>query len=230
MVNLIMVLSLRLPGAGQAPKLAYNAYIKGLHTVSTSRRYHHGELGPALLRAALTLLAEDGVEALSLREVARRAGVSAMAPYRHYADKNALIAAVAAHGFGALGNALRAADQSAAPGEALVAQAVAYVRYALANPMLFRLMFGAKRPDAMPDVLPDPALEPVASATYAVLSYRVASETPAEGDREARTIGCWSLVHGLASLFLDGEIRPRLDATDDAITRRVATAMLGVRP
>ncbi len=205
---------------------AYNAYIEGLHTVSTSRRYHHGELGPALLRAALALLAEDGVEALSLREVARRAGVSAMAPYRHYADKNALVAAVAAHGFGALGDALRAADQAAPPGGALVAQAVAYVRYALANPMLFRLMFGAKRPDAMPD----PALEPVGAATYAVLSRRVAAETPVGGDREARTIGCWSLVHGLALLFLDGEIRPRLDATDDAITRRVATAMLGVRP
>ncbi len=194
--------------------------------MSTSRRYHHGELGPALLRAALALLAEDGVEALSLREVARRAGVSAMAPYRHYADKNALVAAVAAHGFGALGDALRAADQAAPPGGALVAQAVAYVRYALANPMLFRLMFGAKRPDAMPD----PALEPVGAATYAVLSRRVAAETPADGDQEARTIGCWSLVHGLALLFLDGEIRPRLDATDDAITRRVATAMLGVRP
>ncbi len=194
--------------------------------MSTSRRYHHGELGPALLAAALALLAEDGVEALSLREVARRAGVSAMAPYRHYADKNALIAAVAAHGFGALGDALRAADQAAPPGQALVAQAVAYVRYALANPMLFRLMFGAKRPDATPDA----ALTAAASATYAVLSDRVAADTPAEDDRDARTIGCWSLVHGLALLFLDGEIRWRLDQPDDAITRRVAAAMLGLRP
>lgn len=192
--------------------------------MSTSRRYHHGELGPALLAAALALLAENGVEALSLREVARRAGVSAMAPYRHYADKSALVAAVAAHGFGALGDALRAADRSAPPGDALVAQAVAYVRYALANPMLFRLMFGAKRPDA-----PDPVLGVVAGATYAVLSDRVAADTPAGGDRDARTIGCWALVHGLALLFLDGEIRSRLDEGDDAITRRVATAMLGLR-
>ncbi len=192
--------------------------------MSTSRRYHHGDLGSALLASALALLAEDGVEALSLREVARRAGVSAMAPYRHYADKNALIAAVAAHGFVALGDALRAADRAAPPGEALVAQAVAYVRYALANPMLFRLMFGAKRPDAVPD----PALGAAGASTFAVLSDRVASETPAGGDRDARTIGCWSLVHGLALLFLDGEIRPRLDQPDDAITRRVATAMLGV--
>ena len=195
-----------------------------MHTLSTSRRYHHGELGPALLAAALSLLAEDGVEALSLRAVARRAGVSAMAPYRHYADKNALVAAVAAHGFVALGDALRAADGAAQPGRALVAQAVAYVRYALANPMLFRLMFGAKRPDA----LPDPALEAAGAATYAVLSRRVAAETPPEQDRDARTIGCWSLVHGLALLFLDGEIRPRLDDADEAIARRVASVMLGV--
>ena len=207
------------------PRLAaYNAYIEGSYTLSTSRRYHHGELGPALLAAALSLLAEDGVEALSLREVARRAGVSAMAPYRHYADKNALIAAVAAHGFRVLGDALGAADQAAQPGQALVAQAVAYVRYALANPMLFRLMFGAKRPDAPPD----PALEAAGAATYAVLSRRVAADTPAEEDRDARAIGCWSLVHGLALLFLDGEIRSRLGDADEAITRRVASVMLGV--
>lgn len=212
--------------AGHGQPFVYSAYIGPLLTVSTSRRYHHGELGPALLAAALALLAEDGVEALSLRAVARRAGVSAMAPYRHYADKNALVAAVAAHGFGALGDALRAADRSAPPGDALVAQAVAYVRYALANPMLFRLMFGAKRPDAPSD----PALGAAAGATYAVLSDRVAADTPAGADRDARTVGCWSLVHGLALLVLDGEIRWRLDGDDDAITRRVAIAMLGLHP
>ncbi len=196
--------------------------------MSTSRRYHHGELGPALLASALALLAEDGVEALSLREVARRAGVSAMAPYRHYADKNALVAAVAAHGFRGLENALRTADEAAPPGQALVAQAVAYVRYALANPMLFRLMFGAKRPGAVPEVASDQGVAAAGAAAYAVLSRRVAAETPDAGDRDARTLGCWSLVHGLALLFLDGEIRPRLDASDDAITCRVATAMLGM--
>ena len=61
-----------------------------------------------------------------------------------------------------------------------------------------------------------------------MLSDRVAADTPAAEDRDARTIGCWSLVHGLALLFLDGEIHPRLGEDDDAITRRVAAAMLGV--
>ncbi len=185
---------------------------------TSARRYHHGDLRAALIGAALDLLAEDGAEALSLRAVARRAGVSAMAPYRHYADKEALLAAAAAHGFAGLGAALRLADQTASPGRALVAQAIAYVRYALANPALFRLMFAPKRAG-------HPALEAAGDATFAVLAERVARETP-DADREARAIGCWSLAHGMALLFLDGQVRDRAAATDDEITSRVAETML----
>ena len=187
---------------------------------TSTRRYHHGELGTALVGAALALLAEGGVEALSLREVARRAGVSAMAPYRHYADKEALLAAVAEHGFAGLGAALRQADAAVPPERALVAQAVAYVRYALAHPALFRLMFGPKRS------APHPGLMAAGDTAYAVLAERVASQTAAAADREARVIGCWSLVHGLALLFLDGQFRDRVAATDDDLMRRVAEAML----
>ncbi len=189
--------------------------------MSTSRRrYHHGELGTALVGAALALLAEGGIDALSLREVARRAGVSAMAPYRHYADKEALLAAVAEHGFVGLGAALREADAAASPERALVSQASAYVRYALAHPALFRLMFGPKRSAV------HPGLMAAGDAAYAVLAERVASQTATDADREARVIGCWSLVHGLASLFLDGQIHDRVAAADDDLMRRVAEAML----
>ena len=186
-------------------------------STSVERGYHHGELRTALVGAALELLAEAGADALSLRAVARRAGVSAMAPYRHYADKEALLAAVAAHGFGGLREVLAAADREPA---ALVAQAVAYVRYALQHAALFRLMFGARRLDVSPE------LTVARDAAYAVLADRVAAETPVQRDREARVLGCWSLVHGLALLFLDGRIGEKTETPAGEVTRRVAEAML----
>ena len=182
--------------------------------------YHHVGLRTTLVRAALILLAEDGADAVSLRAVARRAGVSAMAPYRHYPDKEALLAAVAVQGFDGLRDVLRAADEAAPAGQALVEQAVAYVRYALENPALFRLMFGPKRVGTHPE------LAAAGDAAYAVLAARVAAEAPADADRDARALGCWSLVHGLASLFLDGRISDKTAAPDGDTTRRVAEAML----
>ncbi len=173
-----------------------------------------------LFAAALDLLAEEGADALSLREVARRAGVSAMAPYRHYADKEALLAALAAHGFRGLHDALHRADLEAASGQALVDQAVAYVRFALANPALFRLISGPKRSGAHPELVA------AADATYGVLSGRVAAAAADGCDREARAIGCWALAHGLAGLFLDGQISERITAPTDEVIRRVAEAML----
>lgn len=191
-------------------------------STSAGKAYHHGELRTALVGAALRLLADDGADAVSLRAVARRAGVSAMAPYRHYPDKEALLAAVAAQGFDGLRDVLRAADEAAPAGQALVAQAVAYVRYALENPALFRLMFGPKR------LCTHPELIAAGEAAYAVLAARVAAEAPADADRDSRALGCWSLVHGLASLFLDGRISDKTAAPYDEVTRRVAQAMLGV--
>ncbi len=174
-----------------------------------------------LVGVALDLLAEDGADAISLRAVARRAGVSAMAPYRHYADKEALLAAVAVQGFAGLRDRLRAADDMAPAGQALVEQAVAYVRYALENPALFRLMFGAKRLGQHSE------MTAAGETAYAVLAARVAAEVPANADRDARALGCWSLVHGLASLFLDGRISDKTAASDSDVTRRVAEVMLG---
>src|ERR1700752_2402345 len=103
--------------------------------------YHHGNLRPALVRAAMELLDEGGETALSLRAVARRAGVSAAAPYRHYADREALVSAVAAVGYGELAQRLAAAHPAPATPEQLASVAVAYVQFALDNPALFRIMF-----------------------------------------------------------------------------------------
>lgn len=163
----------------------------------TKKPYHHGGLREALIEAALTILEEDGLAALSLRETARRAGVSAMAPYRHFADKEALLAGIATVGFERFADALREADRATTPAEALQAQGVAYVRFACANPALFRLMFGNAVPKCPGKV------EPAGASAYAVLTGRVASLVP-EDQAGDWSLVCWSLVHGLTSLVLDG--------------------------
>jgi hypothetical protein len=117
---------------------------------------------------------------------------------------------------------LESADTGAPAGQELVAQAVAYVGFALAKPALFRLMFGARRLGQHPD------LAEKGEAAYRVLSRRVAAESP-EDVREARVLGCWSLVHGLALLFLDGKVGENKAVPDAEITRRVAEVMLGGR-
>src|SRR5919199_1636107 len=109
-------------------------------STSPGRGYHHGALKTALLDAADALLDEGGAGAVSLREAARRAGVSATAPYRHFADKEALLAALATRGFEQFGAALDEAARDAS--DPLAAMGLAYVRFALARPGRFRLMFG----------------------------------------------------------------------------------------
>lgn len=145
-----------------------------------------------LIRQALALLEEEWAD-LSLRQVARRAGVSAMAPYRHFEDKAAMLAAVAEHGFDLLREELERADGDRSDQEALVAQGEAYVAFARGHPALFRLMFSGQRARPTGGQLGEPA--------YAVLARRAASLSPS-GDAVAAT-GCWALVHGLATLFLD---------------------------
>lgn len=180
-----------------------------------------GDLGPALIDAALDLLAEEGVDALSLRGVARRVGVSAMAPYRYFPDKAALLAAVARRGFEHLAAAMREASCTAEPREGLVAIGVAYVAYAVDHPALFRLMFGPKCCSG------DLGLRAARDATYAILSNSVARAYP-NAQHEALILGCWSLTHGLASLFLDGRLRDRVSGSSTEIAEHVNRAMLAL--
>lgn len=162
--------------------------------MSTSRPYHHGDLRAALLDAALALLEED--ETFSLRAVARRAGVSPTAPYRHYQDKEALLAAVATDGFTQLADRLDAAPE-------LTAMAEEYVAFALAHPALFRLMYGR------------PTANTASARTAAILASRVADP--------AVQIGAWAMVHGLAVLLLDGKL-PGTDPTQ--LVRATVAAVL----
>ncbi|MEV6113338.1 TetR/AcrR family transcriptional regulator [Streptomyces sp. NPDC052109] len=178
--------------------------------------YHHGDLRAGCLRAARELLEEDGSAGLSLRAVARRAGVSPTAPYRHYADREALLSAVAAEGYAELAGFLAAAHPAPATPDDLAAVGVAYVRFALAHPALFRVMFAEPC---------DPADEERAAATAAVSAYvttLVQHAFPGAADPDALATAVWALVHGLAFLHLDG----KLDAADpDAVDARVRAAV-----
>ncbi|WP_330451716.1 MULTISPECIES: TetR/AcrR family transcriptional regulator [unclassified Streptomyces] len=177
--------------------------------------YHHGDLRAACLRAARELLEEDGSAALSMRAVARRAGVSATAPYRHYADREALVSAVAAEGYRELAGSLAAAHPAPSTPDDMAAVAVAYVRFALEHPALFRAMFAEPC---------DPASEERVAATAAISEYVrgiVRAAFPGT-DPEILSTTVWALVHGLAFLHLDG----KLDAsTPEVVAARVTAAV-----
>ncbi|WP_043288244.1 TetR/AcrR family transcriptional regulator [Paraburkholderia oxyphila] len=148
-----------------------------------------------LVDCALALL-EQHESDVSLRAVARAAGVSAMAPYRHFEDKAALMGAVALKGFAMLEADAARADAADDPDAALTAQGLAYVGFARAHPALFRLMFAS-------GAGLDLALEDCQGA-YGLMARRVAELAPDQA--AAGALACWGLVHGLATLALDGRI------------------------
>jgi len=150
--------------------------------------YHHGALRSALLEAAGDILETDGASALSLREAARRAGVSHSAPYRHFPNRDSLLAALAAEGF----SLLREAAGKRPEGD----MGLGYVEFALTHPHRFRLMFGGQlRLDE------HPGLRAQAEENFADLQGAFAS---LGADAPFAAAAAWSLVHGLASLMLDG--------------------------
>ena len=191
-----------------------------LSTFESKKNYHHGDLHEALLVAALEIL-EEGVDpkALTLREAARRAGVSAMAPYRHFTDKDALLAGVAMIGFERLAAALIEADGNPDPREALLRQGVAYVTFAGDNPALFRLMFGHASPERSPE------LAETSFVSYKILADRVGSLVPPDQAGEW-TLLCWTTVHGLAMLALDGRLT--LNPQSPAVLAERMLRLLGI--
>jgi AcrR family transcriptional regulator len=172
--------------------------------LSTSSRYHHGDLRAALLAATGDLLVESGVEALSLREVSRRAGVSHAAAYNHFRDKAALLRAFVAAAFTAFAADLRTArDAASDPLDSLVEIGVAYVLFAYRHPAQFRLMF---RPELVGPIADDPGEEAI-RGSYAVLVEAIARARAAgaiAGDPDALVLAAWSTVHGLSAIIVDG--------------------------
>ncbi|MET7345480.1 TetR/AcrR family transcriptional regulator [Streptomyces sp. NPDC005547] len=180
--------------------------------------YHHGDLHAACLRAARELLEEDGSAALSMRAVARRAGVSPTAPYRHFPDREALVSAVAAEGYRELAERLATAHPApASPGE-LADVAVAYVRFALDHPALFRAMFAEPC---------DPDSEERVAATEAIAEYvrSIVRRAFPDVDPEALWTSAWALVHGLAFLHLDGKLNT---AAPEAVRDQVRAAVFAL--
>ncbi|TPG38574.1 TetR/AcrR family transcriptional regulator [Sphingomonas koreensis] len=188
-------------------------------SVADKKGYHHGDLRAALITEGLKLLDAGAADDLSLREVARAAGVSATAVYRHFPDKTALLEALATAGFARLAAAqVQAAEAAPDRAQGFNATGRAYVRFALAHPGLFRLMFSfAPKSDAFGcDASPtDDAM--------ALLMANAAALAPAsEGPDGARlfALRSWSLVHGLAILMLEGHVPADPALVDAAIDVR----------
>lgn len=182
-------------------------------TVSTlqrpARSYHHGDLRAALVDAGLKALETTTIADLSLRQLARAVGVSATAVYRHFPDKQALMQALASEGIEQLGRYQQAAAAAGSDADAFGATGRAYVRFALANPALFRLIFGECR-DVGQSIFGD-------NLASSLLRDKALAATG--GDDEAARqlmIQAWAVVHGLAMLMLDGQL-----PADEALIDRV---------
>ncbi len=177
--------------------------------------YHHGDLRRVLVRRALAVLERDGADALSLRALAREADVSHAAPYNHFADKDALLAALAAEGFRRFTAAMTEAA-AAAPAAPLAAIGAAYVAFAHAHPALFRLMFGR----ALARAGANSELAAAARAAYAMLAETLRGDPTRTAGAPEDALAAWALVHGLATLLIDGAL-PSTAGEPGALVERV---------
>lgn len=164
-----------------------------------AKRYHHGDLRRALLNAADAILERSGPEALSLRAVAREAGVSPAAPYHHFKDKDELILAVAREGFQKLKTAIAEKRASTAPGtERSSDMGLAYIKFALTHPALYRVMYDcARRVDTFPD---DSAQSESGFQTVWRAAQALGGPEVSETDVHLGAIAGWCLIHGLAEM------------------------------
>jgi AcrR family transcriptional regulator len=199
--------------------------------IPTRPTYHHGDLRNSLIRAALALVAERGVEGFSLREAARTVGVSASACYRHFSDREELLAAVAHEGLDTLAQRMRTAAEAHPGTSAFDAvnrfwdYSTAYLHFALEQPMHFRVMHAVPKSEHSRDLmLPrSPAVLAQTGMDALVGAGVVAPEAAGRA-----LLACWTSVHGLASLAVGGQLplndELTLEAALDAVLR---TAMLG---
>lgn len=182
---------------------------------SAKSRYHHGDLRTALIEAGTQLLAERGLEGFSLRECARRAGVSPAAPAHHFGDARGLLTAIAARGFTEFGAALEAAQMGLTTRSIrLRAQGRAYVRFARANPAFFDLMWRSALLNQA-----DPELRRAADSAFATLAAAVPES--GQGKQNPNAVAAWALVHGYARLMLDGPLADAPEAFLDQVLERL---------
>lgn len=183
--------------------------------------YHHGDLRRALLDEAASVLEERGVGALSLRDLARRVGVSATAPYHHFANKAALVTALADDAMAGLDAALEvASDRVTAEGgnaqQRLNALGVAYVLFAVDHPERFRLAFRPEMGEPFGGIADGAALPDDLDGFRHLV--RVVRDLEADPARQTpMAVGAWSVAHGLASLLVDGPLRALADDRDRVV-------------
>ncbi len=199
--------------------------------------YHHGDLRRALIEAALALVTEEQDWTFSLRELARRAGVSHNAPYNHFAEKRDLLGAVAAAGFERLHDGMLSAIAGIAePERAVITCARTYVRLGLENPALYRLMFGQVLVDSRYEDRPTIArtagteargvLEEIIRCGARSGAFAVSADNPQ--DLALAALSVWSATHGLTMLIIDHLTRPEL-STQDMIEKVLRTVAQGLR-
>ena len=201
------------------------------HDKRSRSDYHHGDLRQALIDAALEMVEEHGLSSLSLRKIARRVGVTHSAPYRHFDDKGALVAAMAEAGFEELHEyMIRERDrEDGPPTEELYALGLAYVLFAVDRPNHFRAMFGPEVRDGSQY----PRLAEAHDTAFELLHQAVA-KCQAEGfiredetDKHART--CWTIVHGIASLCVNGLIEDdSREAVEDVVRSSTTSLFYGL--
>jgi len=182
-------------------------------------RYHHGDLRAALIEAGAAILAERGIEGFSLRECARRAGVSPAAPAHHFGDSRGLLTAIAARGFAAFTETLRDAQAGLKARDArLRAQGRAYVRFARDNRAFFDLMW---RSDLLNQ--DDADLRQASGAAFATLLSAVPANAAGKPDdtQNPNAIAAWAMVHGFARLMLDGPLADAPEAFLDQVLDRL---------
>lgn len=194
----------------------------------SSRRRRQDPLDARLLDVAEALLANDGLEGLSLRRIARRAGVSHGAPLRHYPSLAALLSEVAARGFRLLSEALEKSAAQLPPGAGPLARLAAagrgYVELAVSKPGLFALMF---RPETLDTQNPTLARASAESFEQLVRLVRAAQDAGWRAERDTRLLsGCvWAAVHGLAMLWAEGAFAVAADASGATLDDALRTTM-----
>lgn len=188
-----------------------------------ARPYHHGNLRASLLDAADAVLAERGSQGLTLRDVARAAGVSHGAPYHHFAGLNELLAAVAERGFVILGDAMAEAVAVPDTRERLLRVAHAYVNCARAHPERFRLMFGPM----LASKEEHPGLKDAAERAFGFVLAAANAHDKKHGASLA--LAGWSLAHGLSHLLIDGAFEglPMKKQNPDTLARKLSERMFG---
>jgi AcrR family transcriptional regulator len=207
---------------------------------ATERPYHHGDLRRAIVAAAIDILRETQSLEFSLRELARRAGVSHNAPYKHFADKRELLAAVSTAGFEQLTRRMSSelARHTTARAQ-LFAVLRAYVQHGVDNPALYRLMFGGylSGPDDARPAIEQAAAEKTKSLlTVLIANGGLGCPIPDTLRNERKIAGailaCWSLVHGLTMLLADGLVGPRKksDALGDSVVQGMLDGLASKLP